>query len=199
MKKSYNRFNFSKKTLIIILIIITNILALNASDRTDALALQNQCDTESKILEVPVKNFGNENDLKNYEEGLKTIKLGKIKVAQSKYRDAMALFNEYLKTQYNIYKNLAENYIKRTEMINDDSAIKLVDFVDNPQILRNFESAFQYLTNGKNYFTTKHYSKVIGTCRLAKKFLFENFKIAGIELPDDYKKDLEDISNKISQ
>ena len=199
MGKNLQTLISCKKTIIIFTIIISNIFILNASDRTDALALQNQCETESKILEIPTRNFGDEKDIIDFEDGLKKIKLGKVKNAQSKYREAMALFNEYLQMQFNIYKNLAEKYIKRTEKMNDDSAEELIEYVDDPKILRNFESAFQYITTAKKYFTTKHYSKAVGSCRLAKRSILENYKIAGIELPESYKKDLEDISNKLYQ
>lgn len=199
MVKNIIALLISKKTIMIFLTIIPGIFLLNASDRTDALALQNQCETESKILEIPVRNFGEEKDINEYEDSLKKIKMGKIKLAQSKYREAMDLFNEYLKIQYNIYKSLAEKYLERTEKLNDNSAEELVDYVDDPNVLKNFESAFQYLTTGKKYYTTKHYSKVIGPCRMAKKYIFENYKIAGIDLPEEYKKDFEDINNKIYQ
>ena len=125
--------------------------------------------------------------------------MGKINVAQSKYIESIALYKEYLLSQYNIYKNLAEKYIQRAEKLNLDSSNELVDFVDNPQILSNFERSHQYLTSAKSSYTTKHYDKVIGPCRLAKKYLLENYKLAGKEVPDDYKKDLEDINNKIYQ
>ena len=199
MNKNISKAICNKKTIIIVIIIILNIFTLNASDRTDSLTLQKKCEEESKILEIPTRNFGEEKDIQEYEDGLKKIKLGKIKNAQSKYRDAMALFNEYLKIQYNIYKNLAKKYLERTEKINDNSTEDLVDFVDDPKILRNFESAFQYLTTGKKYFTTKHYSKVIGSCRLAKKNIFENYEIARVGLPEEYKKDFVDINNKVYQ
>ena len=198
MKKNLLSLISNKKT-VIIFIIISNIFIVNASDRTDALALQNQCDTESKLLEIPARNFGDEKDIIEFEEGLKKIKLGKVKNAQSKYREAMALFNEYLQMQFNIYKSLAEKYIKRTEKMNDDSAEELVEYVNDPKILRNFESAFQYLITAKKYFTTKHYSKTVGSCRLAKRSILENYKISGVEIPEDYKKDLDDISNKLYQ
>ena len=197
MKTNYLKLTFSKAIIIIFIIFIANTFALNASDRTDALSLKSKCDSESKILEIPLRNFGEENDIKNFEEGIKTIKLGKIKVAQSKYREAINLFKKYLSIQYNIYKSLAAKYIKRTERINDESAMELVDFVDNPKTLKNFEGAFSYITNAKKYNTTKHYSKVIGQCRSAKKYLFDNYKISGKEIPDDYKKDFVDISNRI--
>ncbi len=198
--KVYNyHFLFNKKTFISCFVILINVFILNASDRTDALDLQNKCDAESKIIEIPLKNFGEEKDIKSYEDGLRTIKMGKINVTQSKYIEAIALYKEYLLVQYNIYKNLAEKYIQRVEKLNKDSSNELVDFVDNQQVLSNFERSHQYLTSAKSSYITKHYDKVIGPCRLAKKYLFENYKLAGKEIPEDYKKDLEDINNKIYQ
>lgn len=199
MKANSNFFFIIKKGFLIIFIILINIFILNASDRTDALDLQNKCDTELKIIEVPLRNFGDEKDIKSYEDGIKAVKMGKINAAQSKYREAMLLFKEYLLLQYNIYKNLAEKYIQRVEKLNEDSSLELVDFVDNPQVLSNFERSFQYLTNAKSFNTTKHYDKVLGPCRLAKKLLLDNYKLAGKGIPEEYKKDLEDINNKIYQ
>ena len=182
---------------ILIFILFFNQLSIFSSDRSDSLDLMKKCEEESKILEISVKNFGEDKDKNDFENSLNLIKTGKIKVAQSKYLDAKKYFNDYLQFQYNTYKVLTERYIKRTELLVDEVAVDLADFITDGEILRNFEAANNYITMAKSFYGQKHYDKGINPCRMGKQKLLDNYKLVGKEVPEKYKIDLFDNAKKI--
>ena len=196
LKNKLSIFKINIK-FILILLFITNLFILYSSDRSDAAALLKKSEAESKLLEIAVKNFGDKNDLEKYDKGIKLIKFGKIKLAQSKYLDSISKLNEYLKVQYNIYKSLADKYIERTDKIIDEIAEDLVDFVDEGEVLKYFESATNYLNNAKLYKAKKDYIKVINTSRVSKKYVIGIYKLVGKEIPEQNKKDFKDINKEI--
>lgn len=183
--------------VILIVILLFNYSLLYASDRSDSLDLMKKCEDESKILEISVKNFGDEKDKNNFESGLNMIKNGKIKVAQSKYLDAKKIFNDYLQQQYDMYKILGERYITRTELLIDEISVDLADFITDGQILRNFEEANNYITIAKSSFAQKQYDKAVNPCRMSKQKLLDNYKLVGKEIPEKYQVDLADNNKKI--
>lgn len=189
---------YKNKSLFLSILLLFIFFTLNASDRTDALDLLALCEKDVKLLEVSVKNFGEKSDLADFEKAVSLINLGKIRIAQTKYLDAKASLEEYQRLQYNIYKNLATIYIKRTEELQDEIAVDLATSISNEKILKNFEIASNYLNSAKQKMVTKHYYDVVVSCRMAKKTLFSNYDLAGKKLPEKYKKDFDDCNNVIS-
>jgi hypothetical protein len=172
-------------------------MAIYSSDRSDAMDLMNKSDNESKILEICVKNFGDKKDLSDFDQGLNFIKQGKIKIAQAKYLDAKAHFNDFLKLQYSIYESLAKEYIQRAQALVEEVSVDLADFLGDEKILKNFSGANQYIDSAKLLFGQKNFQGVINPCRLAKNYVIECYKFAGKEVPEKYKVDLADFANKI--
>ncbi len=171
---------------------------LFASEKSEAAALMKQCDDGAKLIAVPLKNFGDSNDMAKYEEGLKTIKLGKAKIAQAKYADAKAKFNEYLALENDLYKSLADKYIKRTQDLIDEISVELADFVSDSYVLEAFTKANHYLDAAKTQVQEKKFALAVSACRRSKKFLFDIYvKMMKTDLPDKYKKDSVDIKNEI--
>ncbi len=170
-----------------------------SSDRSDATDLMNKCDNSSKSLEIAIRNFGDKNDTASFENGLNTIKQGKVKLAQSKFLEAKAKFEEYQKAEYDLYGSLSPKYIQRTQEIIDKIAEDLVDFVNQPEVLKNFTDSAQNLDIAKLRYSSKAYPAVIQSCRIAKNLVINCYVIAKKDIPAEYKKDLEDSSNKIFQ
>jgi ElaB/YqjD/DUF883 family membrane-anchored ribosome-binding protein len=168
-----------------------------ASDRSEALDLMNKCDKESKILEVPVKNFGDEKELAKFADGLSLVKQGKVKQAQSNYLDAKAKFQEYLKYQKEIYETLSAKYIERTKKLVDEIAEDLADFVGEDAVLKSFMTANQNLENAKASFVRKQYENVLAPCRIAKNAIIGVFTMVKKDIPEKYLKDVADFGNKI--
>ncbi len=168
-----------------------------ASDRTDALDLMNKCDKESKIIEVPLKNFGDEKELAKFAEGQTLIKQGKVKQAQANYADAKAKFQEYLKIQKDIYETLSAKYVERTKILIDEIAEDLADFVGEAPVLKGFTTANQNLESGKASLARKQYENVILPCRLAKNSVIGLYAMVKKDLPEKYRRDLADFENKI--
>jgi hypothetical protein len=188
-----------KMFYIIIVSLFLNSILIFSSDRSDAVDLMNKCENNVKILEIPVKNFGDKNDLASYEDGLGLIKQGKVKLAQSKFVEAKAKFDEYLKLEYNLYGVLAPKYIQRTQQMIDKISEDLVDFVNQADVLKNFSESSRILDSAKTYLAAKNYPTVIQSCRVAKNFLFNNYVLLKKPVPKEYQKDLDDKNNKISQ
>ncbi|MBN1798739.1 MAG: hypothetical protein JW822_09180 [Spirochaetales bacterium] len=172
---------------------------LFASEKSEAQALMKQCDDGVKLIDVPLKNFGDSNDLAKFEEGLNIIKMGKAKIAQAKYADAKAKFNQYLAIQTDLYKSLAEKYIKRTQDLIDEISVELAEFVSDSYVLEAFTKANHYLDSARTQVKQKKYSEAVANCKRAKKFLFDIYEKMLSELPDKYKKDSADIKNEIFQ
>jgi hypothetical protein len=188
-----------KKICLVIAIMLIGSVIIFSSDRTDAVDLMNKCENNVKILEIPVKNFGDKNDLASFDEGLGLIKQGKIKLAQSKFVDAKVKFEEYLKLEYNLYGSLSPKYIQRTQIMIDKISEDLVDFVNQADVLKNFSEASRILDSAKTYLAAKNYSVVFQSCRVAKNFLFNNYNLLKKPVPKEYQKDLDDKNNKIFQ
>jgi len=182
-------------SLIVIVFISSGILL--ASDLSDATELRAKCETEFKTIEVPAKNFGNYYVKQNYKTATDLLKEGKIKLAQSKYQDAIAIYNKYQQLQNDMYKELAKDYISRAETIYNDTAVELVDFIDNDKVSQYFRLANQNVVDAKKASTAGNYKLVIETCRTSKKYSFESYKAAGKAIPDKYKKDVKDNNKEL--
>jgi hypothetical protein len=170
-----------------------------ASDRSDATDLMNKCDISSKIVEIPIRNFGDKNDIASFENGLNIIKQGKVKLAQSKYLEAKAKFEEYQKAEYDLYGSLSPKYMQRAQELIDTIAEDLVDFVSIPEVLKNFNDAAVNLDTAKLRYSSKQYPAVIQSSRIAKNLVLNCYALSKKDIPAEYKKDLEDIGNKIFQ
>ncbi len=186
-----------KKVLILLSCTLILTSGLFASDRSDADALIKKCNSESRVLEVCVRNFGNDKDIQDFEKGVKLIKMGKIKYAQSKFLDSKSNTEKYLKIQYSVYESLAKKYIKRTEQMIDDIALELIDYADDEKVMKNLSLASQYLSSAKSNMTRKFYSIVIGPSRKSKSYLLQLYDITGTPFPEKYAKDRADCSKKI--
>jgi hypothetical protein len=192
MKKKFNKLFM----LLLINFFFIN-LYISGSDRTDALDLKDKSEKGSKQLEIVVKNFGDKEDLSSYEKGLNLIKSGNVSILQSNFLDASAKFNDYLKLEYDTYKSLATKYMQRVQDLINETSNDLVDNISIDGVQKNFTTASSHLNNAKSSFNTKHYQDVIMSSRIAKKYLFANYDLAGKKLPDKYQKDLADCGNKI--
>lgn len=168
-----------------------------ASDMSDAEQLRERCEREIKSLNVVVTNFGDTTDKANLDKAIKETKLGKVRIAQTKYAIAKNHYNNYLQLQYDLYKSLSAKYIKRTEILIDDIAIDMVDDIDNKKIEKYLKMASQNLKDAKSNYTGKHYKVAIDHCRMSKKYLLATYKVVNKSLPDKYKKDASDNDLKI--
>jgi hypothetical protein len=191
------KINLLHILFLILVICLLPAVGLFASEKSEAQALMKQCDDGVKLIEVPLKNFGDSNDLAKFEEGLNIIKLGKAKLAQAKYTDAQDKFKQYLDIQTDLYKSLADKYIKRTQDLIDEISVELADFVSDSYVLEAFTKANHYLDSARTQVKQKKYAEAVGNCRRAKKFLFDIYEKMKSELPDKYKKDSVDIKNEI--
>jgi tRNA isopentenyl-2-thiomethyl-A-37 hydroxylase MiaE len=168
-----------------------------ASDRTDALDLMNKYDKESKIIEGPVKNFGDEKELARFADALAVLKQGKVKQAQANYLDAKVKFQEYLKIQGELYATISAKYIERTKKLIDDIAEDLADFVGEEAVLKSFNTANQNLEEAKAAFGLKQYQNALQPCRLAKTAVIGVYAMAKKDIPEKYLRDVADNANKI--
>jgi len=171
---------------------------LYASDLSDAETLRDKCDREIAELQVPAKNFGDQADLGKLDEGAGLIKLGKVKLLQSKYLEASASFNKYLALQQGLYKSLAEKYMARAEKMADDIAVELVDSKD-PKVAEYLKLANQNLKDAKGEMLSERYKNAIKLCRVSKNYSLAAFKAAGKPVPEEYRKDASDNENRIAQ
>ncbi len=168
-----------------------------SSDLSEATELRDRCEKENVILEVSVKNFGDNADVDEFNKGEQLIKLGKVKFIQTKYKDAIDIYNRYLKLQFNLYGILANKYIARTEKINDSVGEDLVDFINNAKVVEYLRLASQNLKDAKAAMAAKHYRNIIEVCRTAKNYALGTYKLAGKDIPDQYKADVADNQGKI--
>jgi hypothetical protein len=188
----------SKRIVVAIVVLLFPFMAL-ASDKSDATDLMNKTEKSSKVLEVSVKNFGDKDDLAAFDKALATIRQGKVKLAQSKFLDAKALFEQYQKAEFDLYGSLAAKYIQRTQEMIDKIAEELGDYVNQPDVLKGFSDASENLNNAKTNIVTKQYLSVITSCRLAKKYVLGCYGIVKKEIPADYKRDVADNNGQIFQ
>ncbi|MFH0974802.1 MAG: hypothetical protein V1874_03350 [Spirochaetota bacterium] len=170
-----------------------------SSDLSDATALRERCEKEILGLEVSVKNFGDNADLENFAKGEHLIKLGKIKFIQSKFTDAIEIYNKYLAIQYGLYEVLAKKYIDRAEKINDAVGEDMVDFINDKKVVEYLRLSSQNIKDAKAALATKHYKSIIDVCRTAKNYALGAYKVAGKPLPEQYKVDQADNEGKIAK
>lgn len=183
--------------LLFFISVFTGSNPLFASDLSEATQLRERCEAESKVLEIAVANFGAQDDLKNFQDGIQIIKAGKVKFAQSKYLEAKAKYNEYLKLQSQIYKSVAGLYITRTEQLYNDIAAELVDFIDNDKVGQYLKLTNQNLADAKSCMSREATKLAIDHCRTAKKYALDCYKVLKKDVPENYKKDLTDINKEI--
>jgi hypothetical protein len=168
-----------------------------ASDKSDATDLMTTCERNSKITELPVRNFGDPKDIARFEEGLGIVKQGKAKVAQSRFLEAKTKFEEYLKIEKELYQTLAARYIERTGTIIDKIGEDLADYVNQDAVLKYFSSASQYWENAKAEMAKKMYENVIGPCRVAKNYAIGVYTLLKMDIPPEYKKDIADCNKQL--
>jgi hypothetical protein len=191
------RANALSVVLMFLIFVFAGTNSLFANDLSEATQLRERCEAESKVLEIAVNNFGAPDDLKIFHDGIAMIKMGKVKFAQSKYLEAKAKYNEYLKLQSQIYKSVAELYIARTEQLHNDIAAELVDFIDNDKVGQYLKLTNQNLADAKSSMSREAYKIAIDHCRTAKKYALDCYKVLKKEVPENYKKDLTDINKEI--
>lgn len=168
-----------------------------ASDLSDATHLRERCEKEIKALEVPAKNFGDAADLASFAEAEKQIKLGKVKFIQTKYREAIAIYNEYLKIQSALYRSLAKKYVERTDTLVDAVGVDLVDHVDDKKVEKYMQMASQNLKDAKTALDSPHPKGAIDLCRTAKNYALSAYKLVGKTAPAQYDKDVADNGNTL--
>ncbi len=200
MKRSafISRQASSLSVIMLVLAFSLSATGIYASDLSDAETLRDKCDREIAELQVPAKNFGDQADLGRLDEGAGLIKLGKVKLLQSKYLEASASFNKYLALQQGLYKSLAEKYMARTEKMADDIAVELVDSKD-PKVAEYLKLANQNLKDAKGEMLSERYKNAIKLCRVSKNYSLAAFKAAGKPVPEEYRKDSTDNENRIAQ
>ncbi len=186
-----------RKKIVMAAALVLACSAAFGSDRSDAEDLMNKCDKSSRIAEIAIRNFGSKDEITAFEAALAAVKQGKVKLAQSKFLEAKGKFEEYVKVEFELYGKLASRYIDRTQAMIDATAETLVDFVNRPEVLKNFTDAAENLNTARVNVTTKAYTSVIQSCRAAKKLILANFALAKIELPKEYARDAEDNGGKI--
>ena len=174
------------------------LFTVSASDLSDANTLRKRCETEIKQLKVVVMNFGDETDKNNFAKAERNIKMGKLKVIQTKYKEAISQYNDYLKLHHTIYKSMSKKYITRTAKLIDNVGEDLVDHLDNSKIEKYLQMANQNLKDAKSTDRTKHYKTAINQCRRAKEYALAAYKQAGKKIPVKYKVDSDDIAKKIN-
>ncbi len=192
-----NKFMAAGFTFLLSVFISGSISMLQASDSSDAADIRKKCETEFKAMEIPVKNFGNPYVKQYYTAAAELLKDGKVKLAQSKFQEAIAVYNKVLSLYKDIYKELTADYIKRTEMIYNDTAAELADFIDDTKVAQYFKLANQNVVDAKKALTAGNYNLVIETCRISKKYSFSSYTAAGKQIPDKYKKDIKDNNKEI--
>ncbi len=167
-----------------------------ASDLSDATHLRERCEKEIRALEVPAKNFGDAADLASFMEAEKQIKLGKVKFIQTKYREAVAIYNEYLKVQAALYRSLAKKYVARTDTLVDDVA-STGGHVTAQEGRKIHADASQNLKTLKQRGMRPHPKGAIDLCRTAKNYALSAYKLVGKTAPAQYDKDVADNGNTL--
>ncbi len=184
------------RSIVITIFILAPVL-LSASDKSDAVDLMNECERTSRTVEIALRNFGDKNDSASFDNGLNAIKQGKVFLALSKFTDAKAKFLEYQKIEFDLYGSLAAKYLQRTQQMIDTLAVVFADYVNQADVLKNLNDAVATLDSAKANYTTKTYMIVIQLCRQAKNQLLSCYALVKKQVPDEYRKDLEDYSLRI--
>jgi hypothetical protein len=195
-----SKISFPRLSVILIfaaLVMVGRPMMLNASDLSDATHLRERCEKEIRALEVPAKNFGDAADLASFAEAEKQIKLGKVKFIQTKYREAIAIYNEYLKIQSALYRSLAKKYVERTDTLVDAVGVDLVDHVDDKKVEKYMQMASQNLKDAKTALDSPHPKGAIDLCRTAKNYALSAYKLVGKTAPAQYDKDVADNGNTL--
>jgi len=174
-------------------------IPLFASDMSDAKMLRERCEKEVKHLEVCVKNFGDTSEKERFAKAERLLKIGKLKITQSRFKKAVETYNQYLKMQYNLYVDLAKKYIQRTQEVNDQVAEELVDHIDEPKVDKYFKLAYRNLKKARDSMNQKNPVQAIRDCRKSKEFSLGVYKLAGKEVPGTYRVDVLDAAGKIAQ
>jgi hypothetical protein len=169
-----------------------------ASDMSDAESLRKRCEKEVKALEVCVKNFGDESENMAYQESVNKLKLGKLKITQSKFKEAIGIYNEYLRLQRKTYDSLAKKYLDRTKKVNDEIAEVLVDKIDDPKVDKYFKMAYSNYEDAKSGGSSSNPVLIIEACRRSKKYSIGVYGLLGKPVPDAYKTDRADNEGRIA-
>ncbi|MBN1495138.1 MAG: hypothetical protein JXA07_00105 [Spirochaetes bacterium] len=170
---------------------------LYASDLSDATMLRDKCETNLKVLEVPVRNFGDSADIDSFQKAGNLVKLGKMKLLQTKYLEAIKIYKEYLLLEKDIYMSLAKKYLARTQKMSDDIAVDLVDHIDKTNVEKYIRLANQNLKDAGREISAERYQNCIKLCRVSKKYSLSAYAAAGVKEPSQYKVDFADNENRI--
>ncbi|MGL4370457.1 MAG: hypothetical protein ACRCUT_12420 [Spirochaetota bacterium] len=181
------------------LMILAGSPPLSASDSSDAEALRARCEKENKAAEVCVMNAGSESDAAAFAEAAKKLKLAKLKIAQSKFAEAISLYNEYLKNQNDLYTVLAAKYIDRTQKANDAISEELVDFIDQPKVDSYLKLSYRNLEEAKTAMTRKYPVQAIEACRRSIQYSTGIYSLVSRQIPEKYKSLALDAEGKIVQ
>jgi hypothetical protein len=170
---------------------------LFSSDRSDAEGLRERCEREFKPLEVSVANFGDQADKAMLQKGEKKLKLGKLKIAQSRYKDAIGIYNGYLKLQWDVYMSIAKKYVDRTRAVNDEIAEDLVDSIDKPKVSEYLKLAYRNLEDAKKALANDNPVLAINACRRSKKYSIGAYGLVGRPVPEKFKADFADAEGNV--
>ena len=181
-----------------VLFLMTIALPLYSSNMSDAKMLRERSEKEIQQLEVCVKNFGDDSEKERFNKAQRLVKMGKLKITQSKFKDAIDKYNQYLKMQYNLYVDLAKKYIDRTQSVNDEVAEELVDHIDKPNVDKYFKLAYRNLKNARDSMNQKNPVQAIRDCRKSKEYSLGVYKLVGQSVPDKYTVDVLDAQGKIA-
>jgi hypothetical protein len=182
---------------LIIILLFAYPFFLFSSDRSDATDLMNKSDSDAKELEIAVRNFGDAAENVKYDEGIKIIKLGKVKLAQSKFLDAKAQFEKFLKIENELYQSMAPKYMERAQILIDKTSEDLVDFVSNPAVMKNFSEASRILDTAKTHFSQNKFQYSLQSSRISKTYVLNNYTLAKKPVPKEYIKDMADANKKL--
>ena len=192
------KHSFHHVTLISLASILFFSVPLPASDMSDAEALRERCEREFKHLEVCVANFGDAADKTNLQESIKKLKIGKLKITQSRYVDAIESYRGYLRLQGEIYAGLSKKYIERTRKLNDEIAEEFVDSINDPKVDEYFKMAYRNLEDARKGMSSSNPVLAIEACRRAKKYSTGIYGLLKKPVPEKYKTDVADIEGKIA-
>ena len=181
-----------------VLFFMTIALPLYSSDMSDAKMLRERSEKEIQQLEVCVKNFGDDSEKERFNKAQRLVKMGKLKITQSKFKDAIDNYNQYLKMQYNLYVDLAKKYIDRAQSVNDEVAEELVDHIDKPKVDKYFKLAYRNLKSARDSMNQKNPEQAIRDCRKSKEYSLGVYKLIGQSVPDKYTVDVIDLQGKIA-
>ncbi|MFW5770251.1 MAG: hypothetical protein ACOCX9_02340 [Spirochaetota bacterium] len=181
-----------------VLFLMAIALPLYSSDMSDAKMLREKSEKEIQRLEVCVKNFGDDSEKERFNKAQRLVKMGKLKITQSQFKDAIDKYNQYLKMQHNLYVDLAKKYINRTRAVNDEVSEDLVDHIDKPNVDKYFKLAYRNLKSASDSMNQKNPVQAIRDCRKSKEYSLGVYKLIGQTVPDKYSVDVIDIQGKIA-